>query len=135
MSGQQWCAWNAVYSPRGEDGLPEKLWDPKTGAIDPSVAEAWKRYDLRLYLQEHWKTVASKLQGKLHIAAAEGDNYYLNNAVHLLDDFLSHANPPFKGSIVYGLQKSHGWSNLSLKAMLQEMQAAVDRRTNAATQP
>lgn len=131
MSGEQWCAWNAVYGPRGADGFPERLWDPKTGVIDRSVAEAWKRYDLRLYLQEHWKTLGPKLQGKLHIAAGDADAYFLNNAVHRLDEFLSHADPPYKGTIVYGPQKGHGWTNLSLKEMLQEMQAAADRRTNA----
>lgn len=135
MSGGQWCAWNAVFGPRGADGFPEKLWDPKTGVIDRSDAEAWKKYDLHLYLQEHWKTLGPKLRGKLHIAAAEADNYFLNDAVHRLDEFLSRAEPPYKGTIVYGLRKTHGWNNLSLKAMLLEMQAAVGGRTNAAVQP
>jgi hypothetical protein len=134
LSGEQWCAWNAVFSPRGKDGLPERLWDPQTGAINHAVAEAWKRYDLRLYLQDHWKTLGPKLQGKLHIAAGDADNYYLNNAVHLLDEFLSHANPPYKGTIVYGPRKGHGWSNLAVKPMLQEMQAAVER-VNRVRQP
>jgi S-formylglutathione hydrolase FrmB len=135
MSRQQWGAWNAVYSPRGKDGFPARLWDPQTGVIDRAVAEAWKQYDLRLYLREHWKTLAPKLQGKLHIAAAEADNYFLNNAVHRLDESLSRADPPFKGTIVYGPRKSHGWTDIPLKTMLLEMQAAVDRRTNAAVQP
>jgi hypothetical protein len=134
LSGEQWCAWNAVFSPRGKDGLPERLWDPQTGAINHAVAEAWKRYDLRLCLQEHWKTLGPKLQGKLHIAAGDADNFYLNNAVHLLDEFLSHANPPYKGTIVYGPRKGHGWSNLAVKPMLQEMQAAVER-VNRVRQP
>jgi S-formylglutathione hydrolase FrmB len=134
LSGEQWCAWNAVFSPRGKDGLPERLWDPQTGAINRAVAEAWKRYDLRLCLQEHWKTLGPKLQGKLHIAAGDADNFYLNNAVHLLDEFLSHANPPYKGTIVYGPRKGHGWSNLAVKPMLQEMQAAVER-VNRVRQP
>ena len=133
MSGEQWCAWNAVFSPRGADGFPARLWDPKTGAINHAVAEAWKPYDLRLYLQEHWKTLAPKLQGKLHIAVGDADTYYLNNAVHLLDEFLAQANPPYKGTIVYGPRMGHGWSNLALKPMLQEMQAAVEQ-TNGAPQ-
>ena len=32
----------------------------------------------------------------------EADNYFLNNAVHLLDEFLSQADPPYGGTIVYG---------------------------------
>jgi hypothetical protein len=126
-SGQQWGAWNAVYSPRGTDGLPMPVWDPLTGTINHRVARQWEKYDLRLILEKNWKTLGPKLRGKLHIASGEADQYYLNNAVHLLDDFLSHAKPPYAGSIVYGPGKGHGWSNLTLKQMLEEMQASAER--------
>jgi hypothetical protein len=88
MSGGQWCTWNATYGPRGADGRPSVLWDPQTGKIDHAVAEAWKKYDLRLVLQNNWATLGPKLQGKLHISVGEADNYFLNNAVHLLDHCL-----------------------------------------------
>ncbi len=51
MSGGQWGAWNATYGPRGADGLPVPLWDPKTGELNRSVVEHWKKYDLRLHLE------------------------------------------------------------------------------------
>jgi hypothetical protein len=38
-SRNQWGGWNAVYSPRDKNGLPMPLFDPITGAIDPTVAE------------------------------------------------------------------------------------------------
>jgi hypothetical protein len=123
MSGQQWGAWNAAYSPRGADGLPVPLWDPQTGKIDHSVAEQWKKYDLRLVLAKDWKQLAPRLRGKIHISSGEADQYFLNNAVHLLDEFLSKADPPFEGSIDYGPGKGHGWSKVTLKGMLEEMQA------------
>ena len=124
-SGQQWGDWNAVFSPRGADGLPVPNWDPRSGKIDHTVAEQWKKYDLRIILQDNWNTLAPKLRGKIHIAAGEADGYFLNNAVHLLDAFLAHADPPFEGSIFYGPGKGHGWSNLSLSEMLAQMQQAV----------
>ena len=102
LSGEQWGDWNAVFGPRGADGRPVPLWDPQTGKIDHAVAEQWKKYDLRLVLEHNWKTLGPKLRGKLHIAAGEADEYFLNNAVHLLDQFLAKANPPFVGKIVYG---------------------------------
>jgi hypothetical protein len=127
-SGEQWGAWNCVYGPRGADGLPVPLWDPQTGKIDHTVAEHWKKYDLRLVLEADWKSLAPKLNGKLHIAAGEADAYFLNNAVHLLDKSLAKANPPFVGKIVYGPGKGHGWSDLSDRQMLDEMQAATVKR-------
>jgi Putative esterase len=125
LSGEQWCDWNAVFGPRGDDGRPVPLWDPRTGSINHAVAEQWKKYDLRLVLETNWKSLGPKLRGKLHIAAGEADDYFLNNAVHLLDRFLAKADPPFVGSIVYGPGQGHGWSNLSLRQILDEMQTAA----------
>ena len=126
LSGGQWCAWNATYGPRGATGLPVPLWDPQTGKIDHTVAEQWKKYDLRLVLEKNWSTLAPKLRGKLHIAVGEADDYFLNNGVHLLDAFLSKANPPYEGRIAYGPGKTHGWSDVSTAQMMKEMEARTE---------
>jgi S-formylglutathione hydrolase FrmB len=97
MSGGQWGSWNATYSPRGVDGKPVPLWDAKTGKINRGVAEQWKRYDLRLVVEQNWKTLAPKLKGKLHIWVGEADEYFLNNGVHLFDDFIGTAEPKYEG--------------------------------------
>jgi hypothetical protein len=125
LSGKQWGEWNAAFGPRGADGLPVPLWDPQTGKIDHAVAEQWKKYDLRIVLEQNWPTLGPKLRGKIHISAGEADGFFLNNAVHLLDRFLAQADPPFEGKIVYGMGKGHGWFDLSLRQMLDEMQAAT----------
>ncbi len=125
-SGEQWGEWNATFSPRGTDGLPVPLWDPQTGTINHAVAEQWKKYDLRLVLKKDWRKLAPKLRGKIHISAGEADQYFLNNAVHLLDQSLHEADPTFEGSIVYGMGKTHGWSSLSLREMLEGMKAATE---------
>ena len=123
LSGGQWGAWNAVYGPRGADGMPVPLWDSHTGTINRAVAEEWKRYDLRLILQEHWSTLGPKLQGKIHIWVGDADDYFLNNAVHLLDDFLSRAQPPAGGYIRYGPGKGHVSMPMSMYAMMKEMES------------
>src|SRR5438132_936351 len=126
MSGQQWGAWNATYGPRGADGQPVPLWDPKTGLINKSVVDHWKKYDLRLILEQNWKTLAPKLRGKIHISVGDVDSYYLNNAVHLLDEFLNRAEPPADARIVYGPGRGHCWSSLSETEMMKEMAVAVE---------
>jgi hypothetical protein len=128
LSGGQWGDWNAVFGPRGADGFPVPLWDPQSGRINHAVAEQWMKYDLRLVLEANWKTLGPKLRGKIHIAAGEADGYFLNNAVHLLDKSLAQADPPFVGRIVYGMGQGHGWSDLSLRQILDEMQTAADTR-------
>ncbi len=109
-SGRQWAMWEAVYSPIGEDGYPKPLWNWLTGEIDHEVAEEWKKYDLRHYLEENWSWLGAKLAGKLHIYTGDMDTYYLNNAVVLLEKFLeSTDNPPYGGVVEYGDRKPHCW--------------------------
>lgn len=120
-SGGQWGAWNATYSPKGVDGRPAPLWDPKTGRIDHRIAEHWRRYDLRHILETDWKTLVPKLRGKLHIDVGEADDYFLNNAVHRLDAFLSRAEPKFEGSIRYGPGKGHCWSGSTEMELMHQM--------------
>jgi hypothetical protein len=132
LSGKDWGSWNATFSPRGEDGLPLPLWDGKTGKINPKVAEHWQKYDLRLHLAKNRATLAPKLRGKLHIWVGEADDYFLNNAVHLLDDFLKTAKPAFEAKITFGPRRDHEWRGLSQRELMDEMAAAIERGRKAA---
>lgn len=125
LSGKDWGSWNAVFSPRGDDGFPVPLWDPKTGKIDKKVAEHWKKYDLRLILAKNRTTLAPKLRGKLRIWSGDADEYFLNNAVYLLDDFLKEAKPAFDAKITYGRRQGHSWEGISEKEIMAEMGKAT----------
>ncbi len=110
-SGGQWDIWDAVYSPMGDDGYPKPIWDKTTGVIDKDVAAHWREnYDLRHILERDWKTLAPKLQGKIHIYVGDMDNFYLNNAVYLMEDFLVRADPPYQGEVKYGDRAEHCWN-------------------------
>jgi S-formylglutathione hydrolase FrmB len=135
MSGQQWGSWNAVYGPRGADGRPVPLWDPRTGVVNHKVAEHWKRYDLRMVLEKNWQTLGPKLHGKIHIWVGDADSYFLNNAVHQLDTFLSKANPPYGGTIVYGPGQGHCWDGLTARQKIEQMLAAIQKGSEAHATP
>ncbi|MBH09417.1 MAG: hypothetical protein CMG74_03515 [Candidatus Marinimicrobia bacterium] len=111
-SGAQWDIWQAVYSPMGNDGYPKPLWDKLTGEIDPDVANYWKEnYDLRYILERDWSELGKKLKGKIHIYCGDMDNYYLNNAVYLMEDFLENTvNPFYDGEVDYGDRAEHCWN-------------------------
>jgi hypothetical protein len=111
-SGDQWDIWQAVYSPVGEDGYPKPIWDKLTGEIDREVAAYWREhYDLSHILRRDWKTLGPKLRGKLFIYVGDMDNYYLNNAVYLVEEFLeSTADPPYGGEVDYGDRAEHCWN-------------------------
>ncbi len=111
-SGDQWDIWQAVYSPVGEDGYPKPIWDKRTGEIDHEVAEYWREnYDLGYILKRDWATLGPKLMGKIHIYCGDMDNYYLNNAVYLVEDFLESTTDPFyNGDVDYGDRAEHCWN-------------------------
>jgi len=111
-SGGQWDIWQAVYSPAGADGYPKPIWDKMTGVIDPEVAAYWKEnYDLGYILQRDWKTLGPKLQGKINIYVGDMDNYYLNNAVYLVEAFLESTKEPYyRGEVKYGDRAEHCWN-------------------------
>lgn len=111
-SGQQFDIWQAVYSPVGPDGYPAEIWDKYSGEIDPQIAAYWREnYDLRHILERDWSTLGPQLAGKIHIYCGDMDNYYLNNAVYLMEAFLEGTESPyFGGEVDYGDRAEHCWN-------------------------
>lgn len=110
-SGGQFDIWEAVYSPVGKDGYPQRVFDKLTGKIDSNVAKQWQKYDLRYILANNWGTLGPKLEGKIHIYCGDMDNYYLNNAVYLMEEFLESTKKPYYGGEVkYGDRAEHCWN-------------------------
>ncbi len=108
-SGEQFDIWEAVFSPVGNDGYPRRIFDKRTGEIDHETAKYWKEhYDLSAIMQRDWKTLGPKLEGKLHLYVGEADTFYLDRAVHLLQDFLeSTTDPYYHGTFEFGMRKPH----------------------------
>jgi hypothetical protein len=111
-SGQQWDIWEAVYSPNGEDGYPEPIWDKATGEINAKVAEYWKEnFDLTHILKRDWPEHGKDWTGKIRIYCGDMDNYYLNNAVYLAEDVLQKLEgPTYNGEVDYGDKAEHCWN-------------------------
>jgi len=125
-SGQQWGSWNALYSPKGKDGLPMAIFDPITGKIDKDVAGHWTNYDLLQYSRDNWEKLGPAIQGKIYIWMGDMDNYYLNNSMRDFDAFYkSTKNPKSDANIEFSPMKGH-CSNYSHKFVLEEIKKRVD---------
>lgn len=112
-SGGQWDVWEAVFSPVGPDGYPARIFDKRTGVINKVVAEYWRdNFDLMHIVRRDWqKGLGKKLEGKLHIYVGDMDNYYLNNAVYLAEEFLETTKDPYyNGEVKYGDRAEHCWN-------------------------
>ena len=99
-SGGQFSAFNALFSPKGEDGLPKPLFDPETGEIDRNVAEHWRKYDLKHYVETNWETLGPKIQDKIWIWMGDMDEFYLNPALRAFDKMLQQMNNPKSDAII-----------------------------------
>jgi hypothetical protein len=138
-SGEQLDAWQAYFSSVGEDGYPTPVFNKRTGEIDHKVAEYWKeRYDLTHIMERDWKTLGPKLAGKLHVCVGDADSFYLDRAVHLLQDFMETTTDPyFRGSFDFGQRQPHcypgnfdqqvGLSQHYVPEMVKHMEATAPR--------
>ncbi len=119
-SGNQFSAHTALYSPKGDNGLPKPLFDPITGEIDRQVADHWKKYDFKLYTQKNWAELGPKVQGKIYIWMGDMDHFYLNNGTREFDSFLKTTKTPTSDAkIEYSPMAGHCQLYSDKKVLLQ----------------
>jgi hypothetical protein len=127
-SAQQFEAWEAVYGPVGKDGYPQPLFDKRTGKIDHEVANYMRDhgYDLTYYLKTNWSKLGPQLKGKLHLYVGDMDNFYLNLAVYMLEDFLKKTDTG--ATFEYGRpMKGHGWQPMTNAELVRMMWEEAQR--------
>lgn len=85
-SGQQWDAWQAMFSPPDATGsMPRRLADPQTGAIDRVlVRDFWSPYDISRVVEKRWSKLDPLLRTKVRVLVGDRDNFYLERAVRKL---------------------------------------------------
>jgi hypothetical protein len=110
-SGGQYDIWEAVFGPAGADGYPKPVINKLTGEIDSAVAAYWREhFDLSQIIARDWKTLAPKLQGKIHLYVGNGDNYYLTDSVYFAQERLESLQPAYGGEVDYGDRAEHCWN-------------------------
>jgi hypothetical protein len=123
--GGQIRSFDWVFSPLGDDGMPRRLIDPDTGAIDPEVAAAWRAYDINLLVQRDWKTLGPKVAGKIHIIGGSEDTFYLEGAVELLQETLQELGSDADIELVEGADHSNFLNRSRRRQMARQMLDAV----------
>ena len=77
-----------VFSPKGPDGRPLKLFNRATGEQNPEVQQYWIRYDIRRVVEVNWDRLGPKLRGKIRLVVGSADTFHLEEAAKLFCDFL-----------------------------------------------
>lgn len=83
--GGQMASFEWVFSPRGDDGRPQPLFDRDTGKVDPAVAAYWREhYDIAHKLRTQWLQLKADLDGKIHVIVGDADTFYLDGPARRL---------------------------------------------------
>jgi hypothetical protein len=122
--GGQIGSFEAVFSPKGQDGRPVHMFNRKTGAVNEEVVEFWKRYDIRKYLEDNWERIAPKLAGKINIVAGEFDTFYLESAVISIQEFF--ASKDFDALVRVMENGDHG--SMVRGIMMREMDDSIAKK-------
>lgn len=82
----QFGSFDWVFSPRGNDGEPMRLFNHTTGVVNPTVAAYWEaHYDIASKIARNYRSLAPELQHKLHIIVGTLDTFHLERGVLRLD--------------------------------------------------
>jgi len=126
-SGSQFSAHTALYSPKGNNGLPKPMFDPYTGVIDPDVAASWQKYDFKKYAEKNWSVLGPKIQGKIYIWMGDMDHFYLNPGTRGFDEFLKSTSNPKSDAIIEFTPMEGHCSLFSHKEILLKMQERIEK--------
>ena len=84
VRGEQLVSFEAVFSPRNENGGITPLWNRESGIIDAKVVEHWKKYDIIEFLKQHYDEIGDDLKSKILVTCGTKDNFMLDVPVRSL---------------------------------------------------
>ena len=119
--GGQLHSFEAVFSPRGSDGKPVRVWDRNSGTVNTEATKAWEVYDIRLVLERNWPTLGPKLRGKLHVHMGDLDTFYLEGATRLLGESLKKLD----SDAVVEMHAGHDHGSLLSPQLMGRLQAEM----------
>lgn len=127
--GGQMASFEWVFSPKGPDGRPMRLFNRLTGEQDPTVQRAWQKYDIHYILQQNWPELEPKLHGKLHVICGGADTFHLEEAVALLCSFFKSKKSDADCEIIPG--RDHFNLFGSYKTFPDGLEARIDKEMHA----
>jgi len=132
--GGQIASFDAVFSPRADDGRPLEMFDRETGEIDKAVAKAWEKYDITLVVKRNWDKLREPLRDKIHIYMGTQDTFRLEGALYLFAADMKQLGADFDIEFVEGrdhgsLARPHAklWPHGMLERIHREMLARFEK--------
>ncbi len=92
--GSRLASLESALGARGPDGRPMPLLARGGGALDPDVVAAFARRDPATHVRLRGKELASRLQGKIHALAHQGDALGRDDSLRSFQSALTEAGVP-----------------------------------------
>ena len=87
--GGQISSFDWVFSPKGESGAPEPMFDRATGRVHPDVVAYWRdHYDLAHIVESTWPERGADLKGRIHLIVGTADTFYLDGSARAFEAVL-----------------------------------------------
>ena len=137
--GGQMASFDWVFSPKGPDGRPMRMFDRRTGKVDPAVVAYWRdNYDIAYRLEHNWPALKNDLDGKIHVLVGTADTFHLDGPAHRLHAVLERLGAKadvrfLPGKTHMNLYEANGDPDALTKQIAAEMYA-VARPGTAATE-
>jgi hypothetical protein len=76
-----------MFSPRDRHtGLPRRMFDPRTGAIDDAVVAHWAQFDVTRMVGADWPRYGPIVTQRVRLLCGELDSFYLERGVLLFKE-------------------------------------------------
>ena len=133
-TGGQFGSFDWVFSPRGPAGVPLRMFDHVTGAVDAGVVSYWREhFDIARSIESLPATAKLKLDGKVRLAVGDEDTFYLDGSARRLQSAMTAAGVAAEfrflpGKTHYDIWERDGDPVAELKDMARSMYAVARPR-------
>ena len=135
QSSGQFSAFMALYSPKGEDGLPAPLFHPTTGSMDTTLRDSWRRFDYLDYAQKNWKELGPKVEGKIFVSVSDMDDFYLSYAMRQFYEYLETTTSPKSDAEIEFLPYTGHCRQYSHKIVLKQIEEKMNGKYFRPSEP
>jgi enterochelin esterase-like enzyme len=88
--GGQLTSFDWVFSPKGDGGAPEPMFDRATGQVHPDVIAYWRdHYDLAHMVESTWPERGADLKSRIHLMVGTADTFYLDGSARKFEAVLT----------------------------------------------
>ena len=121
-------AFEAAFGSKGTNGEPNRLFNRRSGAIQPDVARHWRTFDIARRIARESRTIGPNISGKVNVYVGADDAFGLVDAARRLRDIMTRNEIRSRIEILEGLDHAVMTSRDIQERIQIEITRAVHRK-------